>query len=239
MARLKGSFIDPTDLTNLIKYLIYMQIIIDIIASFSAAFQFQLIMEIKHEHYLTLEQYYATGKLNDQRQQIIMGFQFINNLILCFFYFAWLYRTNYNARKLGATNMKFMPDWAFGWYFIPIANLWKPYQAVKEIWKASINPKDWEKQQVPDLLGLWWFCWIASILFGSVIGPLEIFADTINKKFIASAMLVLLNVLSIIYSFILLSMINQIYQLQMSHFKKSRFNIRNFQKRRNTSEDGE
>lgn len=73
---------------------------------------------------------------------------------------VWIYRMNKNARALGAEGMKFTPGWAVGWYFIPIANLWKPYQALKEIWQASAKPGDWAAQYRSPLLPCWWGLWI-------------------------------------------------------------------------------
>ena len=51
------------------------------------------------------------------------------------------HRANYNARQLGAADMRFTPGWAVGWHFIPIAWFWKPYQAMTEIWRASVNAR--------------------------------------------------------------------------------------------------
>lgn len=73
---------------------------------------------------------------------------------------TWIHRVNQNARQLGATDMHFTPGWAVGWYFVPIAWFWKPYQAMTEIWRASRNPADWRGETVSPLLPWWWFLWI-------------------------------------------------------------------------------
>lgn len=48
-------------------------------------------------------------------------------------FLMWIYRANLNVRGFGAADMKFTPGWSVGWYFIPIMNLVRPYQAMKEI----------------------------------------------------------------------------------------------------------
>ncbi len=68
----------------------------------------------------------------------------------------WIYRANCNARALGASGMAFSPRAAVGWYFVPVANLWKPYQAMKEIWQASVSPFGWRRQPVSWLVPCWW-----------------------------------------------------------------------------------
>ena len=73
---------------------------------------------------------------------------------------VWIHRANHNARQLGAADMRFTPGWAVGWYFVPIAWFWKPYQAMTEIWRASRNPSAWRGEPVPPLLRWWWVLWI-------------------------------------------------------------------------------
>jgi hypothetical protein len=76
----------------------------------------------------------------------------------------FLYRSSHNARALGAEAMNFTPGWTVGWFFVPIAYLFKPYQAVKELWQAS-EPEPqgrWQRTSVPFLLPLWWALWIVS-----------------------------------------------------------------------------
>lgn len=78
--------------------------------------------------------------------------------------FRWIFFSARNARALGATGLKIRPGWAVGWYFIPFANLWKPYQAMNEIWQASKEPLDWESQQPSSRVGLWWTLWLVLMI---------------------------------------------------------------------------
>lgn len=78
----------------------------------------------------------------------------------------WVYFANANARAMGAEGMNGTPALAVAWYFIPLANLAMPFQTMRETWKASVNPKDWEVEKAPALLGFWWACW----LIGNITG---------------------------------------------------------------------
>ena len=54
--------------------------------------------------------------------------------------------------------MSISAGWAAGYFFIPIMNLWKPYQAMKEIWQGS-DPDPTVHAfsvRVPALLPWWW-----------------------------------------------------------------------------------
>jgi hypothetical protein len=61
--------------------------------------------------------------------------------------------------------MEFTPGWAVGWFFVPFANLVKPYQAVAEIYRASnpdADPDFWAVSEVPAYLRVWWVSYLAS-----------------------------------------------------------------------------
>jgi hypothetical protein len=78
---------------------------------------------------------------------------------------TWTYRMNANIHALGSNNLRFTPGWAVGWYFVPIANLWKPYQVVRELWLASNNPAGWQTDRSSKLLSWWWTTWLAYLFF--------------------------------------------------------------------------
>jgi hypothetical protein len=72
----------------------------------------------------------------------------------------WVHRAYRNLRALGhqpATS----PAMAVAWFFIPIANLWKPLGVVREIWRSMLPGTS------KRFLGIWWACWLAGILLGS------------------------------------------------------------------------
>lgn len=93
--------------------------------------------------------------------------------IACMILFGvWIVRSGKNAWLLAGFNrstwragvltapklLEDTPGWAVGWYFIPIANLWKPYVAMRDIVRAStleVGLSGW-------LLPTWWTLWIVS-----------------------------------------------------------------------------
>src|SRR5687767_1529604 len=54
----------------------------------------------------------------------------------------WIHRAHANLRDAGTDGLEFTPGWAVGWYFIPFANLIKPFQAMRELWNASHGQAD-------------------------------------------------------------------------------------------------
>jgi uncharacterized protein DUF4328 len=73
---------------------------------------------------------------------------------------VWQHRSQSNLREAGIRGLAFTPGWAVGWWLIPIANLWKPFQATRELHKASAGGERWWEAPTPALLGWWWAGWI-------------------------------------------------------------------------------
>jgi hypothetical protein len=78
---------------------------------------------------------------------------------------VWQHRAHANLRAFGRSGLAFTPGWAVGWWFVPVAWLWKPFQAVRELWKASDPSTEslgWRSVRTWAPIGWWWMCWIAS-----------------------------------------------------------------------------
>jgi hypothetical protein len=75
---------------------------------------------------------------------------------------VWLYRAIRNLRTFGAVGLGVSPSWAIWCWFVPIFNLWAPYQAMREVWRASASgqagaaPPLRRNAPVHPLLGWWW-----------------------------------------------------------------------------------
>lgn len=79
-----------------------------------------------------------------------------------------------NALSFGQMPMQLTPGWAVGVFFIPILWFWKPYQAMKEIWRASApDTKDAHELAqgiVPLFFPAWWAAYLARWFLGQT-GP--------------------------------------------------------------------
>jgi uncharacterized protein DUF4328 len=80
---------------------------------------------------------------------------------------VWQHRSqaNLHAAQVGA--LKYTPGWAVGWWLIPFANFVKPFQTVRELWKASGGDLRWRLDTWP-LIGWWWAGWIVMAILERV-----------------------------------------------------------------------
>ncbi|MYL07577.1 MAG: DUF4328 domain-containing protein [Gemmatimonadales bacterium] len=132
----------------------------------------------------------------------------------------WIYRANYNARQLGAADMRFTPGWAVGWYFIPIGWFWMPYLAMREIWRASVNPADWGAAPVSPLLRWWWGLWIVArwgLDTVDLVASLRL--DEAGFETVDAATNLVEHALDIPLAFVLVAIITAVTQLQTAHHR--------------------
>lgn len=74
---------------------------------------------------------------------------------------VWTYKAYTNLHSLKSRDLEYTPGWAVGWWFIPLANLVKPYQVMGELWNASdsdFNENTFFTNYVgtPRIVGFWW-----------------------------------------------------------------------------------
>jgi hypothetical protein len=94
-------------------------------------------------------------------------------LIACFFLVGrWIYLTNANAHFL-SDDMTITPGWSVGWFFVPFANLVKPYEGVKQTWRASHRSGGLPEDAGSQLLPWWWGLWLVTNILSSVSVQLE------------------------------------------------------------------
>ena len=130
------------------------------------------------------------AEANDRRQMVIGIVYMLAYLTTAFLFLRWTYLANRNARALGAENMEYSPGKAVGWYFVPIATFWKPYQAMVEIFKAS-HPRhddDWSLAERPAIVPLWWTLWIAATFLGQAVFRTTLRAEEIDEFLTSSTL---------------------------------------------------
>lgn len=75
-------------------------------------------------------------------------------------FLGWLHRARVNVRALGVRRLAYGREWTLLGFLVPALNALRPYQVVREIWKASDpstgDPFGWKSVATPPLLALWW-----------------------------------------------------------------------------------
>jgi Domain of unknown function (DUF4328) len=99
---------------------------------------------------------------------------------------VWQHRSHANLRAASLSGLRTTPGWAVGWWLIPFANLVKPFQTVRELWKASGGQPEWWRLPTWPVIGWWWASWIATAVLGRVAATLFRDARTVDALGAAS-----------------------------------------------------
>lgn len=83
----------------------------------------------------------------------VVGMVLLASSFLCVVVSAmWLHAVSAELAARG-DEMRHSPISAWGWYFLPVANLILPFRAMQEIWRHAVGGTD-------PLLVRWWSAWI-------------------------------------------------------------------------------
>lgn len=101
-------------------------------------------------------------------------------------FLMWTYRCAHNGHRLEDAARNHTPGWCVGSYFVPIYNLWGPYQGMREIvWNTFRHA---EEKSVTGLLIPWWICWVVYNLLDR-FGEIPIMGLVVSTSGVISAVL--------------------------------------------------
>ena len=125
----------------------------------------------------------------------------------------WIHLTIRNAHALDPS-MTITPGWAVGWFFVPIAGLWKPFDGMRQAWQASANPQAPDSVPIPAVLRWWWGAWVVTSIIGNIIFSLTNKADTVDALIVANAVTVATLPVDIVLAIALTTILRRLSQMQ-------------------------
>lgn len=206
-------FLPVSDFAKLLAVLLSFLILISIALIAGIIADCMILSAVKDETIMKAAIYsrYNTGEL---QHNVIFLIYIVVWITTAIFFLMWTYRCNVNVRTMGATGLRIRPGWAVGWYFIPVFNLWKPYQAMKEVWQASLDPTNWFILERGRIMAWWWGVWIISGLIDEEVLELAAKAETLNEVFAFSFIMITVNLIDILSAIMALLFIRALTRLQ-------------------------
>ena len=170
--------------------LIYIILALEFVLLISSYFQLELLNRILTDNYTTEE---LTA--NDNREGILALVYMLAHILSAVMFIKWFRRAYYNLHQK-TNHLSYSEGWAAGAWFVPILNLYRPYQIMKELYNETRNlllknDINVSKSFSTNLLGLWWALWIIASFIGQAIFrlPTETTQDFIfmtNMQMVAS-----------------------------------------------------
>jgi hypothetical protein len=95
----------------------------------------------------------------DGTTQTLARLEIAGQILTAIAWFVWLHRAVANARSLGVQT-EATAGWSVGWWFIPFANLVKPYQILRSLFYGLVSGS-------ARIVGFWWACYLVAGLIGN------------------------------------------------------------------------
>lgn len=131
-----------------------------------------------------------------------------------FLFLKWTYRVVKNARVMSGGAMNAKPGWAIGWYFVPIAFLWKPVEYLRETWRVSMNPSSPASVTVPGMFAAWWACWLISAISGNIAGRIGWAAQDVGTNMVSDILEMASDLFIIPAAFFLVKIVRELSERQ-------------------------
>jgi hypothetical protein len=132
-------------------------------------------------------------------------------------FLRWIYRVNMNLHILSSAPMEYTPGWSIGWYFIPIANLYQPYKAMKEIWNVANIGKPGDSA----IIRWWWAFWIISNIICQIAAKLALKTDNVRSNTLSAIANGASDGFYIILTYIALLLVTAVSKAYCSNFIES------------------
>ncbi|MCH9682566.1 MAG: DUF4328 domain-containing protein [Deltaproteobacteria bacterium] len=153
----------------------------------------------------------AEANANDSRQVLLGSLTVIVYLSTAVVFSMFLHRANKNARALSPETMfSFTPGWTVGWFFVPIASLWKPYQAVRELWEKS-------RPVLPGIMGAWWGFWITDNVLNQIAYRMADENATITELHNVDKVMMAADVVGVVSAVLAIAVVRSIHASQQEH----------------------
>src|SRR5271165_4169959 len=198
--------VDPTGLTRLLQWLLWIGVAVASVALVDDVVEF---VQVQIGH-VTPDQLTDSDPIQGFIELLQSGL----GVVTAITFLKWVYRAYKNVQGFGAEGLRFSPGWAIGYYFIPILSLIRPVQVMNEIWRASDDPRNWQKRPGSWMIASWWALFLIYTGVTQVSLEIAIQASTNDQWTLAAVLAILGDLFSIPLSIAAVRLVTEIYRRQ-------------------------
>ncbi len=195
--------------------LIWIALAMNCISLISSYFQYDLLQTAANGGEISTEAVTS----NDNREQAIGIIQLIVFALSAITFIQWFRRAYFNLH-LRVNRLSHTEGWAAGCWFVPIVNLFRPYQIMKELFQEThLFLKRNEAHTTEHLstasLGLWWTFWIINGFVGRFAFKYAMKAETIDELTRSTIAQLISNAIGIVLAIITINIIAEYSKLEL------------------------
>lgn len=200
---------------------------IQLLSGISSLLQYDLLTRMSTGEF-DFEEVYA----NDNREQMIAIVHLVFYLLSTIFFIRWFRRAYFNLHLL-RRDLEFSEGWAAGAWFVPIVNLFRPYQIMTDLYRGM--QRELQKRQLTgfdlsfSLVNMWWTVWIVAMIIGQIVFRYALVAENLDELILSTIFQLAISVFQIPLTIITTRIIrnyseaeNALYDHLISHDESSR-----------------
>jgi len=177
--------------------MIWIVLAIHIIAMFVDVLQLNLLKELSRGTEVTNRAMSA----NDARQTYISVSYLLAYIVSGIVFIQWFRRAYFNLHIL-VNDLSWDESWAAGSWFIPVLNLFRPFQIMREMYRRTLmllSESSKENNIYVSLLpvDIWWALWIINGIVNQVVFQLSLKGTEVNELILITSLSILDALISI------------------------------------------
>jgi hypothetical protein len=200
---------------TVLKFLLIAFLLLKLLALGSAWAQHEMLVDVQRGAQLTTEQ----ASANDSRERLVSRVALLFFVGTAIWWLIWQHRAYANLRLIGSRDTEYTPGWSVGYWFIPLINLYRPYQITAELFRRSEiqnGPDPIGGLSGPPLIGVWWFVYLGWGATSRFIGTLAKDARTLPTLISATNVELTAHLLGIVVTVLALLVIGSIDRFQQA-----------------------
>lgn len=185
---------------------IWIVMVLEIVSIYSSILQYNILDKLKNG--IVLQDSVLNG--NDNREQTIALIYLIVFIISAIFFIRW-FRNSYRNLYARGVNLKHNESWTIWSWFVPILNIFRPYQMMKDMFEKS---DQLIKLKNPDyvlnkksIVGVWWTIWLINNYVGKYAFKANIKGETIDDFMLGTFGDIANSIIGIVLAIVTINMI--------------------------------
>lgn len=185
---------------NFIEIVFAIHMIISGIIILSDYWQYSMLQEIANGGYV--DEY--TIEENDNRQALMAVLRMFFMIVTAVAFIMWFFRAYKNLRLANVAGLKYSPGWTIGAFFIPIGNLFIPYNIMEEVWKGShvlsgeVARDGWKNKKLNFKVPIWWVSFMIYYLGGYFLSRMYESSSSVDGMIYGTLISMAVNLCSIL-----------------------------------------
>ena len=201
----EDEFRDLTTLTTVVVWMLRAGVVFALIALWSAWMQVDLLSHVYSPD---------EASANDRREAAVAGVVAVLMIATFVVFGRWIVLAHRNLPALGAQYLEVRPGWALGVFFIPFINIWKPFQAMRSLWRSSHSVHRPETQDSTWVLPTWWTLWLVFNFSANIPQSIERASHSVDGLRSATLVAMVMDVLYILLCFVASILVSRIWHAQ-------------------------